>query len=33
METFLEILKYILPSVVMLVGVYFMIDKTFKQES
>lgn len=33
METFLEILKYILPSVVMLVGVYFMIDKIFKQES
>lgn len=33
MGTFLEILKYILPSVVMLVGVYFMIDKIFKQES
>jgi len=33
METFLEILKYILPSVVVLVGVYFMIDKIYKQES
>ncbi len=33
METFLEILKYILPSVVVMVGVYFMMDKIFKQES
>lgn len=33
METFLEILKFTLPSVIMLVGVYFVIDKIYRQES
>lgn len=32
METFLEILKFTLPSLIALLGVYFVIDKIFKQE-
>ncbi|MBQ0083026.1 MAG: hypothetical protein MJ001_00925 [Paludibacteraceae bacterium] len=33
MEIFLEILRYTIPSVVMLAGVYFVIDKIYRQES
>ncbi|MCQ2332536.1 MAG: hypothetical protein MJZ95_04980 [Paludibacteraceae bacterium] len=33
METFLEILKFTIPSVIALVGVYFIIDKIYRQES
>ena len=33
METFLEILKYTIPSVIMLLGVYLTIDKIYRQES
>ncbi len=33
MQTFLEILKFTLPSAIMLIGIYFIINKIFKQES
>lgn len=32
METFLEILKFTIPSIIALLGVYLVIDKIFKQE-